>query len=120
MRLSKIIIILCSGDFCKVFYKGHYLLIVIRCRVTLVVSFLDCAILLLVLCGLLLIIMLSLFNFKRFHILQFDIYLLSFVQYFKKQLPVIIHLGVLDRKSTRLNSSHVTISYAVFCLKKKQ
>src|SRR5690349_22750170 len=29
-------------------------------------------------------------------------------------------LGVLaDRKSTRLNSSHVEISYAVFCLKKK-
>src|SRR5207248_7772879 len=26
---------------------------------------------------------------------------------------------VLDRKSTRLNSSHRTISYAVFCLKKK-
>src|SRR5699024_11789400 len=26
---------------------------------------------------------------------------------------------VLDRKSTRLNSSHVSISYAVFCLKKK-
>src|SRR5437773_7764489 len=25
----------------------------------------------------------------------------------------------LDRKSTRLNSSHITISYAVFCLKKK-
>src|SRR3989442_3097636 len=25
-----------------------------------------------------------------------------------------------DRKSTRLNSSHVRISYAVFCLKKKQ
>src|SRR5699024_11401557 len=25
----------------------------------------------------------------------------------------------LDRKSTRLNSSHVSISYAVFCLKKK-
>src|SRR5690625_5638284 len=25
-----------------------------------------------------------------------------------------------DRKSTRLNSSHVAISYAVFCLKKKQ
>src|SRR5437773_6737370 len=24
-----------------------------------------------------------------------------------------------DRKSTRLNSSHITISYAVFCLKKK-
>src|SRR5207249_12019231 len=27
--------------------------------------------------------------------------------------------GLLDRKSTRLNSSHVSISYAVFCLKKK-
>src|SRR5437867_6725076 len=27
---------------------------------------------------------------------------------------------VLDRKSTRLNSSHRTISYAVFCLKKKK
>src|SRR5437773_5168777 len=26
----------------------------------------------------------------------------------------------LDRKSTRLNSSHITISYAVFCLKKKK
>src|SRR5438874_3762830 len=28
-------------------------------------------------------------------------------------------LAVEDRKSTRLNSSHVEISYAVFCLKKK-
>src|SRR5437870_8368521 len=28
--------------------------------------------------------------------------------------------GDLDRKSTRLNSSHVAISYAVFCLKKKK
>src|SRR3712207_7580247 len=27
--------------------------------------------------------------------------------------------GYLDRKSTRLNSSHANISYAVFCLKKK-
>src|SRR5690625_5728056 len=33
---------------------------------------------------------------------------------------VAVHLGVRgDRKSTRLNSSHVAISYAVFCLKKK-
>src|SRR5690606_40248502 len=31
--------------------------------------------------------------------------------------PVFRHL---DRKSTRLNSSHVKISYAVFCLKKKK
>src|SRR5690554_7302358 len=28
--------------------------------------------------------------------------------------------GLQDRKSTRLNSSHVRISYAVFCLKKKK
>src|SRR5262245_64694650 len=28
-------------------------------------------------------------------------------------------LGLRDRKSTRLNSSHLGISYAVFCLKKK-
>src|SRR5207248_11210443 len=39
---------------------------------------------------------------------------------------VLVRLGVLgevehpDRKSTRLNSSHRTISYAVFCLKKKK
>src|SRR2546429_1240712 len=30
------------------------------------------------------------------------------------------HPNVLDRKSTRLNSSHGYISYAVFCLKKKR
>src|SRR3712207_7849921 len=29
------------------------------------------------------------------------------------------HKGIADRKSTRLNSSHANISYAVFCLKKK-
>src|SRR3712207_7289524 len=29
-------------------------------------------------------------------------------------------LGIEDRKSTRLNSSHANISYAVFCLKKKK
>src|SRR3712207_7343861 len=28
--------------------------------------------------------------------------------------------GLADRKSTRLNSSHANISYAVFCLKKKK
>src|SRR5690606_41841332 len=38
--------------------------------------------------------------------------------------PLQVHSGwcarpVTDRKSTRLNSSHVKISYAVFCLKKK-
>src|SRR5256885_9695208 len=31
-----------------------------------------------------------------------------------------VGLGIIDRKSTRLNSSHLVISYAVFCLKKKK
>ena len=31
-----------------------------------------------------------------------------------------LDLHLLDRKSTRLNSSHKPISYAVFCLKKKK
>src|SRR3712207_8553256 len=39
------------------------------------------------------------------------------------QIPMRIapfaHFLLLDRKSTRLNSSHANISYAVFCLKKK-
>src|SRR3712207_7812419 len=33
---------------------------------------------------------------------------------------VAVHALSLDRKSTRLNSSHANISYAVFCLKKKK
>src|SRR5437667_9387240 len=32
----------------------------------------------------------------------------------------IVGAAYKDRKSTRLNSSHITISYAVFCLKKKK
>src|SRR5256885_6735870 len=34
--------------------------------------------------------------------------------------PLQILKSLLDRKSTRLNSSHLVISYAVFCLKKKK
>src|SRR5438034_4003507 len=34
-------------------------------------------------------------------------------------LGLVLLLAPLDRKSTRLNSSHTVISYAVFCLKKK-
>src|SRR5690625_7123058 len=34
--------------------------------------------------------------------------------------PVAVEWNGRDRKSTRLNSSHVAISYAVFCLKKKK
>src|SRR3712207_8208064 len=33
--------------------------------------------------------------------------------------PEVLRLEARDRKSTRLNSSHANISYAVFCLKKK-
>src|SRR5436190_3332712 len=33
---------------------------------------------------------------------------------------VVARYNLLDRKSTRLNSSHTVISYAVFCLKKKK
>src|SRR5690625_6979611 len=36
-----------------------------------------------------------------------------------RYLPLQAQKGDQDRKSTRLNSSHVAISYAVFCLKKK-
>src|SRR3712207_7440234 len=41
----------------------------------------------------------------------------------RQQLTDLPNLGrnpFIDRKSTRLNSSHANISYAVFCLKKKQ
>src|SRR5690554_7494856 len=38
----------------------------------------------------------------------------------KRYTPTSLVLGTEDRKSTRLNSSHVRISYAVFCLKKKK
>src|SRR3712207_7615440 len=36
-----------------------------------------------------------------------------------RSAPVADGQRLLDRKSTRLNSSHANISYAVFCLKKK-
>src|SRR5947209_20310938 len=53
---------------------------------------------------------------------------LPFAREFRGRLEVIRgdirHRGVVeraaDRKSTRLNSSHANISYAVFCLKKKK
>src|SRR5204862_6765375 len=35
-------------------------------------------------------------------------------------LKASVGVDTIDRKSTRLNSSHVEISYAVFCLKKKK
>src|SRR5262245_48790935 len=38
----------------------------------------------------------------------------------RESLPERLHIELGDRKSTRLNSSHLGISYAVFCLKKKK
>ena len=39
---------------------------------------------------------------------------------YSDEVNTVIIAGMGDRKSTRLNSSHVAISYAVFCLKKKK
>src|SRR5947207_5377867 len=43
-----------------------------------------------------------------------DVFQASIIQVYQLK-----NLKLLDRKSTRLNSSHTVISYAVFCLKKK-
>src|SRR5690554_7462786 len=53
-------------------------------------------------------------NIKRYQLLKKE-----------KWITLVLHLSFVlilmgDRKSTRLNSSHVRISYAVFCLKKKK
>src|SRR5438067_5913408 len=42
-----------------------------------------------------------------------------FQQHHMLELKGNVGIGHVDRKSTRLNSSHVSISYAVFCLKKR-
>src|SRR5947209_10959340 len=47
------------------------------------------------------------------------IWLEYFPGYRNSRRPHCIRGKVLDRKSTRLNSSHANISYAAFCLKKK-
>src|SRR2546430_3163594 len=44
----------------------------------------------------------------------------SFPGHFWDLFSCVEKFQVLDRKSTRLNSSHSQISYAVFCLKKKK
>src|SRR5690606_41006906 len=70
------------------------------------------------------------FSFKLDEYFSEAVFNMPFLQQFSLALAVIIVvveiilgvmllLGYLDRKSTRLNSSHVKISYAVFCLKKK-
>src|SRR5688572_31770376 len=49
---------------------------------------------------------------------------LAFCRYLRSLHPEDVRIAIvldnLDRKSTRLNSSHSQISYAVFCLKKKK
>src|SRR5439155_25902776 len=46
---------------------------------------------------------------------------IEYACHFELLLPMLASLNLpVDRKSTRLNSSHVAISYAVFCLKKKK
>src|SRR3712207_7088298 len=72
-------------------------------------------------------------RFRRVSVLNVPIYLVRVVHnvlpYFKFISSVVTSLYLLqtsciwvslDRKSTRLNSSHANISYAVFCLKKKK
>src|SRR5688500_19605594 len=45
----------------------------------------------------------------------------SYLYHFTQDCIFRVHVcALLDRKSTRLNSSHLVISYAVFCLKKKK
>src|SRR2546427_5338372 len=44
----------------------------------------------------------------------------GYIEQFSGQAGRLTALGTADRKSTRLNSSHSQISYAVFCLKKKK
>src|SRR5258708_11562158 len=47
-----------------------------------------------------------------------DGYCIGFVCRLDRKISASVHINI-DRKSTRLNSSHQIISYAVFCLKKK-
>src|SRR5690606_40393967 len=53
---------------------------------------------------------------ESYHVVRYEA-LFSDVQAF---LDLCARVQLQDRKSTRLNSSHVKISYAVFCLKKKK
>src|SRR5258705_8157953 len=57
-------------------------------------------------------------------VLGIDAYLVDVETDIANGLPTFVTVGLpqgaVDRKSTRLNSSHLGISYAVFCLKKKK
>src|SRR5699024_11887742 len=59
---------------------------------------------------------------KRQKILRLDMASFVFIYLQKRRIKIknlFYYYRGVDRKSTRLNSSHVSISYAVFCLKKK-
>src|SRR5690625_6632073 len=57
---------------------------------------------------------------RRSSLLSFIVPLLILLPWlFELSIPAIISIFI-DRKSTRLNSSHVASSYAVFCLKKNR
>src|SRR5699024_12067814 len=63
------------------------------------------------------------FNFYIFYVLFIHLWKMQIIQLkFKSIIKMTICsiIFCLDRKSTRLNSSHVSISYAVACLKKKK
>src|SRR5690242_21197956 len=56
------------------------------------------------------------------HMADLRLGMISMVSHLPAMLPVAVGAALafrIDRKSTRLNSSHMSISYAVFCLKKK-
>src|SRR5690606_41902828 len=53
----------------------------------------------------------------RFGFVQLQLAVGSLLQQRRQVIQARNKPGALDRKSTRLNSSHVKISYAVFCLK---
>src|SRR5690625_6870848 len=54
---------------------------------------------------------------KQFDLLQFEGY--DEMESVKQLMQLHLHIKKRDRKSTRLNSSHVAISYAVVCLKER-
>src|SRR5699024_11474282 len=51
-------------------------------------------------------------------VLLISVLLISFFIGYLFEVTGNLYVTILDRKSTRLNSSHVSISYAVFCLNK--
>src|SRR5260221_6951173 len=62
----------------------------------------------------------TLFRSARAPTLRSNMTSTSYRCYPLPKTPFLLPARPLDRKSTRLNSSHTVISYAVFCLKKKK